>query len=153
MYQNVLPAPIVSFEEDGVQSVYIAPDSVDFISQLGDEFTSYFESINFNWQRLAGAKVLSIEGIDPFSYADKIADTETGNYLDHGVRVNSVFSSYRLSDTAYSQRLGDIAGPVFPDKDSLTLELVLANSSKKETVTVPYLASFIATETFTDKES
>ena len=51
--------------------------------------------------------------MDAYAYADLIASTESGNYLDHGVRVNSVFSSYRISDTDFSQRFGDIAGPSF----------------------------------------
>lgn len=96
--------------------------------------------------------MLSIEGQDPFSYADTIADTETGTYLDHGVRINSVFSSYRLSDTAYSQRLGDISGPIFPEKTSLTLELLLVNSTKSESIEIPYLASYLGSP-FTDSES
>ncbi|KAJ3552372.1 hypothetical protein NM688_g4185 [Phlebia brevispora] len=142
LFQNLLPAPLVTLEENGVQSVFVAPDSVDLINLLGTEFTSFFDSIGFNWQRLAGARVLEIEGMDPYSYADLIADTESGNYLDHGVRVNSVFSSYRISDVDFSQRFGDIAGPQFPDRNSLTVKLITVNSTKAETVTIPYLADY-----------
>lgn len=142
----------MTLEEHGVQSVFVAPDSVEFISLLGPSFTSFFDSIGFNWQRLAGARVLEIEGMDPYAYADLIADTESGNYLDHGVRVNSAFSSYRISDTDFSQRLGDISGPQFPDRNSLTIKLIPVNSTRAEVVNIPYLAEYTGPP-FTDSAS
>lgn len=152
-FQNLLPAPVVTLaDEHGVQSVFVAPDSVELIDLIGDDFTSFFDGINFDFRRLAGARVLEIEGMDAYSYADLIAKTESGNYLDHGVRVNSVFSSYRISDTDFSQRFGDIAGPAFPDRNSLTMKLIPVGSTKAETVAVPYLADYLG-EPFTDKAS
>ncbi|KAJ7151448.1 hypothetical protein C8R43DRAFT_1005222 [Mycena crocata] len=148
-FQNLLPAPIVSLEVNGQQGVYIIPDLVDFISLVGPAYT---DLITINWQRLAGAKVISIEGQDPYSYVDLIAKTVSGNYLDHGIRVNSVFSSYRLSGSAYSQRFGDLAGPTGVARNSLTFKLITVNSTKVETVTVPYIASYLGA-TFTDQAS
>ncbi len=113
-FQNLLPAPVVTLEEHGVEGVFVVPDLTEFIPLIGSDFTDFFESVHFDWQRLAGARVLKIEGEDPYAYAERIAHTQSGNYLDHGVRVNSVFSSYRISGTDFSQRFGDIAGPVFP---------------------------------------
>lgn len=143
---------MVTLEENGVQSVFVAPDSVNLIPLVGTEFTSFFDSIGFNWQRLAGARVLEIEGMDAYSYADLIANTESGNFLDHGVRVNSVFSSYRISGTDFSQRFGDIAGPQFPDRNSLTVKLIPVNSTKSEVVSIPYLANYVGA-VFTDQAS
>ncbi|RDB23935.1 Peptidase S41 family protein ustP [Hypsizygus marmoreus] len=151
-FQNVLPAPVITIEENSVQGVYIAFDSVEFLSQLGPEFTSYFDSIGFDWKRLAGAKVVQIEGQDPYAYVDHIASTVSGNYLDHGIRVNSVFTSYRISGGTFSQRLGDLAGPNDVSKDSVTFRLIAVNSTKVETVKIPYLASFLGIP-FTDKAS
>ncbi|KAJ7130238.1 hypothetical protein C8R44DRAFT_775165 [Mycena epipterygia] len=148
-FQNLLPAPIVSLEVNGIQSVYITPDLVDFVSLLG---TAYTDLIKIDWQRLAGAKVISIEGQEPYSYVDLIAKTVSGNYLDHGVRVNSVFSSYRLSGANYSQRFGDLAGPTGVSQNSLTFKLITVNSTKIETVTVPYIADFLGVP-FTDQAS
>ncbi|ELU40922.1 peptidase family s41 domain-containing protein [Rhizoctonia solani AG-1 IA] len=68
------------------------------------------------------------------SYVNGIATTYSGDYIDHNIRVNSVFTNYRISNGTWSQRLGDFGGPVFPDKDSLTLCLIPANSTKTETV-------------------
>ncbi|TBU42204.1 hypothetical protein BD309DRAFT_201633 [Dichomitus squalens] len=141
-YQNLLPAPVVTLEQNGVESVFVAPDLLEFIPLVGSGYTDLLASIGFDWQRLAGARVLAIEGQDPYAYADFIAATQSGNYLDHGVRVNSVFSSYRISGNDFSQRFGDIAGPAFPDLQSLTMTLQLVNSTKPETVKVPFISSF-----------
>ncbi|EPQ51893.1 hypothetical protein GLOTRDRAFT_47956 [Gloeophyllum trabeum ATCC 11539] len=151
-FENLLPAPIVTLQENGAEGVYIIPDLAQLIPLVGTEFTDYYASIGFNWERLAGARVLQIEGQDPYAYVDYIADTASGNYLDHGVRVNSVFSSYRIADTSFSQRFGDLAGTSFPDQESLTFNLILANSTLPETVTVPFLAIY-AGNNFTDSAS
>ncbi|KAF5384319.1 hypothetical protein D9615_003317 [Tricholomella constricta] len=151
-FQNILPAPVITIEENGVQGVYVAFDSVEFLSQLGPDFTGYFDSIDFDWKRLQGAKVLKIEGKDPYVYVDQIAKTVSGNYLDHGVRVNSVFTSYRISGNRFSQRLGDLAGPTGVTQKSLTFKLITANSTKAETVEVPFLANYLGAP-FTDKSS
>jgi len=103
-FQNILPAPIISIEVDGEQGVYVALDSVEFISLFGDEYTGYYDSIGFNWKRLAGARILSIEGQAPYDYVDKIASTVSGNYLDHGIRVNSVFTRFASYLANNSQR-------------------------------------------------
>ncbi|KAI0372476.1 hypothetical protein BV20DRAFT_1050796 [Pilatotrama ljubarskyi] len=142
-FQNLLPAPVVTLEENGVQNVFVAPDSVEFVSLLGTNFTSFFDSIKFDFRRLAGAKVLEIEGVDAYAYAQRIAETQSGNFLDLGVRINSAFSSYRISGTDFSQRFGDISGPQFPTQNTLTMRLIPVNSTRVETVKVPFLASYL----------
>ena len=142
----------MTFEQAGTQGVFVAPDSVEFLSLLGTNFTGFFDKIGFNFRRLAGAKVLEIAGMDAFAYADLIARTESGNYLDHNVRVNSVFSSYRIVNTSFSQRFGDLAGPPIPTQDNLTMSLMLVNATEAEDVTIPFLANFIGTP-FTDSAS
>ncbi|KAF5350678.1 hypothetical protein D9756_008734 [Leucocoprinus leucothites] len=152
LYQNILPAPVVNIEVDGVQGVFVAPDSVEFLSQLGDEFTSFFDDLGFDWKRLAGAKVVEIEGRDPYDYVDFIAKTVSGNYLDHGVRVNSVFSSYRVSGTNFSQRIGDLAGPTVVRQTSLHMKLIPVHSRAVESVDIPFLANYLGLP-FTDGPS
>ncbi|KAF8500550.1 hypothetical protein BU17DRAFT_102522 [Hysterangium stoloniferum] len=153
VWQNILPAPPVTLEVDGVQNVFVSPDAVVFLEQLGTPFTSFFDALKFDWRRLAGAKVLQINGLPAYDYVDRIASNTSGNYLDHGVRVNSVFSSYRLDGTnAFSQRIGDLAGPVFPDPESVTFTLIPVNSTKLETITIPYASDFIGVP-FTDGPS
>ncbi|KAH9849012.1 hypothetical protein C2E23DRAFT_841425 [Lenzites betulinus] len=145
-FQNILPAPMVSLAETatGLPSVFIAPDSVPYLSQFGPDFISYFESIHFDWKALAGARVVLIEGIDPFAYAELVAKTQTGRFLDLGQRVASTFSTYGLINTNFTQRLGDIAGAQFPTQESLTLTLIPAGSVRIETVKVPYVANYVA---------
>lgn len=75
-----------------------APNAVEFLNQLGTEFTDHYESIGFNWQQYAGAKVLKIANLSAYAYVDQVASTYTGVYFDHGVRVNSAFSSYRIAN-------------------------------------------------------
>ena len=132
----------MTLEKNGVEGVFVVPDLVQFIPLVGKGYTDLLASLGFNWKRLAGARVLAIEGKSPYAYADFIAATQSGNYLDHGVRVNSVFSSYRISGNDFSQRFGDIGGPVFPDLQSLTMTLQLVNSTKSEKVTIPFVSSF-----------
>ncbi|KAH9854597.1 hypothetical protein C2E23DRAFT_817149 [Lenzites betulinus] len=144
-FQNILPTPIVALAEtpDSAPSVFVTPDSVAQISQLGTEYTSFFDSINFDWKRLAGARVLLIDGLLPFEYAELIARTETGNYLDLGTRVASTFSSYVYQDNTYEQRLGDIAGVQFPTQVALALTLIPAGTTNIETVNVPFFANYL----------
>ena len=132
---------MVTLEQDGVQSVFVAPDTVELVNLLGLGYTSYFDSIGFDWKRLAGARVLEIGGMDAYAYADLIASTNSSNYLDHGVRVNSVFSGYKYSDT-FMQKFGDIANPALPELETLTMKLIPVNASDAETVTIPFLATF-----------
>ncbi|KAI9513423.1 hypothetical protein F5148DRAFT_1273072 [Russula earlei] len=151
-WEALLPTPVVSVSVDGMEDVYIAPDIDEFISLLPDGFASYYESIDFNWKRLAGARVLRIEGMPSYEYVAHVADTVTGTYLDHGLRENSVFTSYRLIGTSYSQKFGDLAGRVFDPIEDLTIELIPVGESQAEIVTVPFLDVFLG-NSFSDRDS
>ncbi|QRV98977.1 peptidase family S41 protein [Ceratobasidium sp. AG-Ba] len=143
-FQNILPAPVVALEKNGIQDIYIAPDTVEFISLLGANYTSYYDQKGFNWKKYAGAKVLTIEGLPAWAYVNLIATTESGNWVDHNIRVNSVLSSYRVTSNVWSQRLGDIAGALFPDRDNLKMTLIPATSGAKiETVTFDYRSNYL----------
>jgi len=62
----------------------------------------------------------------------------SGNYLDDGVRVNSVSMSNRIPGASFSQRLGNLAGPTGVERTSLKFTLVIVNSTKIEIVNVPH---------------
>ena len=96
--------------------------------------------------------MLTIGGLPAADYIDKIAHTVSGNYLDHNVRVNSVVSSYLLVNTTISQRLGDLAGPIFLTQTSLNFSLIPVNSTAPEFVDVPFVAGLLG-ESFTDGPS
>ncbi|CAE6488096.1 unnamed protein product [Rhizoctonia solani] len=163
-FQNILPAPLVALEKNGTQDIYIAPNTVEFISLIGTNYTSYYDAKGFNWKKSLPSKV-SRHGCTLISwrtrifthntfnsYVNGIATTYSGDYIDHNIRVNSVFTNYRISNGTWSQRLGDFGGPVFPDKDSLTLCLIPANSTKTETVKFEYRATYLGAP-FTDGPS
>ena len=151
-WEALLPTPVVSMLVAGAEGVYIAPDAVEFISMVPPGFTDYYSSISFDWQRLAGAQVLRIEDMDPYDYVDFVADTVTGSYLDHGVRVNSVFTSYRLAGSSFSQKFGDLAGRLFDPIETLTFSLIPVGETQPENVTVPFLDVFMGAS-FSDQNS
>ncbi|KAF8497585.1 hypothetical protein F5888DRAFT_1794404 [Russula emetica] len=151
-WEAICPTPIVSLSVGGRERVYIAPDASDFVSLVPNGFTGYYDLIGFDWKRLAGAEVLQIESMDPYDYVDLVADTVTGNYLDHGVRVNSVFTSYRLLGSSFSQKFGDLAGRPFSPIANLTFVLIPVGATQPETVTVPFLHVFMG-NSFSDMDS
>ncbi|KAH7099199.1 hypothetical protein BKA62DRAFT_772734 [Auriculariales sp. MPI-PUGE-AT-0066] len=151
-WQNLLPAPIVSLSKGGEESIYIVPDLVELVNLVGAGYTAYLASLGFDWQRLAGAKVLEINGQSAYDYVDYIAKVVSSNFLDHGVRVNSVYSSYRIVGSAWSQRFGYLAGPSLPTLNGLTFKVILVNATTPETIFVPYVAVFGGAD-FTDKAS
>ena len=139
-YQSILPAPIVLLDTD----VFIAPNSDVLFDQFGQGFPDYFEKKGFDWKRLAGAKVLEIGGLPALDYIDQVARTASGNFLDHNIRVNSVVTSYLLSNGNFSQRLGDLASSSVLRQTSLKFSLIPANSSSgsPEYIDIPFVASF-----------
>lgn len=108
--------------------------------------------MDVDWQSLAGAQVTAIEGMDPWDHVEMLADTVTGTFLDHNVRINSVFTSYRLSGDSFSQRFGDFSGRLFSDLEGVTMSVIPVNATEEETVFIPFLAVFMGNE-FTDSES
>ncbi|KAJ9127060.1 hypothetical protein QFC24_001293 [Naganishia onofrii] len=157
-FQNLLPIPIVSLAKKAdskKESIYVIPDADAFFSQyLKGQFNQYYQDKGINITRLAGAEVTSIEGQDPYAYVSQIASNYTGNYLDHGIRENSVYSSYRYTGGKWGQRLGDFAGPIVPSypKYEITVTLVPTDTKKPETVTIPYVSTFLGKD-FTDQGS
>ncbi|KAJ9106881.1 hypothetical protein QFC19_003011 [Naganishia cerealis] len=161
-FQNLLPIPIVSLAKKAdskKESIYVIPDADSFLQPyLNGQFNQYYQDKGINISRYAGAgtsdEVTKIEGQDPYSYVSEIATNYTGNYLDHGIRENSVYSSYRYTGGKWGQRLGDFAGPIVPDypKYEITLTLIPTDTKKAETVTIPYVSTFLGND-FSDQGS
>ncbi|KAF8267502.1 hypothetical protein EI94DRAFT_1580944 [Lactarius quietus] len=151
-YQALLPAPVVILNDGAEDGIFIVPDAVDLLNSFGSNFTDFFAAKQFNWERLAGARVHSIGGLSVSDYLDEVARNSSGNYLDHNVRLNSVVSSYLINDNQFSQCLGDLASSFFLTQTSLTFSITTVNSTSPETVEVPFVASFIG-NSFTDGQS
>jgi hypothetical protein len=62
-------------------------------------------------------------------------------------------SSYLISDGAFVQRFGDLAGSLIVEKPGLTLKVILANATKPESIFVPYVTEYIGTANYTDSAS
>lgn len=138
-YNNILPAPIVLLDN----GVFIAPDSDKLISSIGPGYISFLDEKGFDWKRLAGAEVIQIGGVPVLDYIDNIAETVSGKFLDHNVRVNSVVSSYRIIGSDWSQGFGDHASELFLKQTSLDILLIPKGSATLEMVNVPFVAEFI----------
>lgn len=149
-YQNILPAPIVLLDK----GIFIAPDADVLFNQLGSDFTDYLAAKGFDWRRLAGAKVQRIGGYSARDYIDKVARTESGNFLDHNVRVNSAVSSYQLLNGTFSQNRGALASSAVLKHTSLLFTIIPVNSTTglPEMIDVPFVAAFIG-EPFNDGPS
>lgn len=147
-YQNILPAPVVLFDN----GVFIDPNSAQFLDQLGSDFIGFFAAKGFDYKRLAGAEVMSIEGMPASDYIEEIARNVSGNYLDLNIRISSVFSSYGISGTNFFQRFGDLAGRHTVTQTSLKFSLVLVNSTTPEIVDILFAARLIGAS-FTDGQS
>jgi hypothetical protein len=143
-YNNLLPAPIVLLDT----GVFIAPNSVELIKELGPGYTSLLAEKGFDWERLAGAEVIEIDGLPVFDYIDKIAKTVSGDFLDHNIRVNSVVGGYRIVGSEWSQRFGDHASEQFLKQTSLEMLIIPEGSasSAPEPVKVPFVASFLGND-------
>jgi len=157
-FQNLLPIPIVSLANNvhGNESIYVIPDANEFWDgYLDGEFYNWYQQKGIDITRYAGAEVLSIQGQDPYDYVSQIATNYSGNYLDHGVRENSVYSSYRLVAGTWGQRVGDFAGPVIPDYFPYSVEVTLIPCDTKtaETVSFPYVSTYLGTGNFSDAAS
>jgi hypothetical protein len=151
-FQNLLPTPIISLLEGGEYNIYVAPDAVELVGLVGEQFTGLYDKLGFDWKRLAGAKVVEVEGKMAYDYVDYLATTQVGDFLDHGVRVNSVFTGYRIVGSTWSQRFGFFAARQFPDRDYLTMKVIPVGSEKAEDVEVPFYAGYFGAP-FTDKAS
>lgn len=145
---------MVSLETNGVQAIHVVPDAVELVALLGPDYTSLLNTLSpgFNLTRLAGARITSIEGQAPYDYVDKIASTEVGAFLDHGIRVNGALSYYRISGGQYSQRWGTLSGPSSVFRDSLKVTLIPVGETKPLALNIPYIASY-AGSNFTDGPS
>ena len=151
-FRNVLPTPVISLLEGGQQNIYVAPDAAMLVGSLGEQFTGFYDKLGFDWKRLAGAKVVEVEGKDAWHYIDDLATTQAGTYLDHGVRVNSLFTGYLVVNSTWSQVFGLFADRQFPDKDHLTMKVIPVGSAKAEKIRVPFFAAYLG-DKFADKAS
>ncbi|KAF9526145.1 hypothetical protein CPB83DRAFT_858425 [Crepidotus variabilis] len=157
LYVTYLPLPLVLLndEVDGAQHIFIAPEafkvaSEEFKDQIGFWQDSLPGKLKGQLASLSGAKVLLIDGQDPFVAVDENAKV-TGSYQSFATRQNSFFASYRLDASGWQYAMGNFAQQTHPLIDSVELTVRRKNSTKDDTFTIPYRSRFgSGSKNFTD---
>ncbi|KAG7098678.1 hypothetical protein E1B28_000592 [Marasmius oreades] len=157
LYISYLPTPLVLLTEaDGQsQNVYIAPEAFQVATaEFGSEMEHWQnvlpEHLRGQLESLNGARVLLIDGADPWVAVNKNAET-TGSYQAFSTRQNSFFSSYSRGDKGWLYTMGNFAQQVHPLTDEVTLTIRRVNRRTIDVITLPYrsrLGSFA--KNFTD---
>jgi hypothetical protein len=154
-FVNYLPTPLVVL---GGQSVHIAPEAFTVATAEFGTGVQFWQdalpgALKGQLASLSGAQVLAINGQDPWAAADANAAI-SGGYQQFGTRQNGFFASYNRAASNWSYILGQFAQQSLPLSDSVTLTIKRVNSTKVETVTIPYQARIGAsTVKFTDGPS
>ncbi|THV02344.1 hypothetical protein K435DRAFT_920625 [Dendrothele bispora CBS 962.96] len=159
LYISYLPTPLVLLTQpDGEQNVFIAPEAFDVASaEFGEEIEFWQNALpgelKGQLQSLSGARVLLIDGQDPFIAVNKNA-LITGSYQSFGTRQNSFFASYYRGDKGWLYSMGNFAQQTHPLTDSVELTIMRNNSSGIDVITLPYRSRFGSqSKNFTDSAS
>ncbi|KZT01062.1 uncharacterized protein LAESUDRAFT_816144 [Laetiporus sulphureus 93-53] len=122
--------------------VHIAPEAFEVASaEFGEEIEWWQEALpgelKGQLSSLSGAKVLLIDGVDPFVAVNANA-LITGGYQGYGTRQNSFFSSYNRAETGWVYVMGNFAQQSLPLIDSVILTIQRLGSDKNDTIVLPY---------------
>ncbi|KAG6821171.1 hypothetical protein H0H93_005391 [Arthromyces matolae] len=155
VYVTYLPIPLVLLtNEEGTQSVYIAPEAhkvafAEFESDIQFWEDALPGKLKGKLSSLSGAKVLLINGMDPFVAVDSNA-LVTGGYQSFATRQNA----YHRGPDRWEYVMGNFAQQVHPLIDSVSLLIQRANSSSTNEIVLPYRSRFgSASKNFTDLAS
>ncbi|KAG8762056.1 hypothetical protein FRC11_011441 [Ceratobasidium sp. 423] len=159
LFTTYLPFPLAVLARPDaldVQNVHIVPEaSTVATAEFGSDAVAQWQAaLGRNLSDFNGARIVSINGKDPWAVVDESAAI-SGGYQAKTTRQNAFFSSYQRAAAEWSYRLGDFAQWSLPVKgDSVTLRLVRNGTNTEETYTVPYLSRIgSATVAFTDAKS
>ncbi|KAI0714792.1 hypothetical protein C8Q76DRAFT_728141 [Earliella scabrosa] len=159
LYLSYLPTPLVLLTDKfGFQTVHIAPEAFTVASaEFPDEIQTWQDALpgalKGKLASLSGAKVLAIDGLDPLIAVNKNAAI-AGSYQGLAQRQNGFFASYQAAAAGWTYLMGQFAQQALPLTDSVKLTIVRVNSTKIETVTLPYRSRFgAASVAFNDSAS
>ncbi|KAG8680915.1 hypothetical protein FRC09_017881, partial [Ceratobasidium sp. 395] len=159
LYTTYLPFPLAVLARPDaldVQNIYIVPEASTVATAEfgGDAVSKWQAALGRNLTDFNGARVVSINGKDPWTVVDENAAVN-GGYQAKTTRQNAFFSSYQRAASEWSYRLGDFAQWSLPVRgDSVTLRLVRSGTNTEEEYVVPYLSRVgSATVAFTDAKS
>ncbi|TFY76408.1 hypothetical protein EWM64_g7604 [Hericium alpestre] len=140
-FLTFIPTPLVLLtESSGQQNVHIAPEAFQVATAaFGDEISFWQDSLTGKLKghlaSLSGAKVLKINGQDPFVAVNSNAAI-TGSFEGLGTRQNSFFASYQRTSTAWNYVFGNFAQQSLPLIDQVILKIQRVNSSAIDTVVI-----------------
>ncbi|KAF8875475.1 hypothetical protein CPB85DRAFT_1235909 [Mucidula mucida] len=152
---NYLPTPLVLVNGEEVHIALEAYDvaSAEFADQLSAWEEAISSSVEGGLKALNGAKVLQVNGADPFDAVNANA-LIAGSYQALGTRQNGFFSSYQRSTSTWNYLLGNFAQQSLPLADSVELLVQLEGATETQTVVIPYFSRIGAsTVSFTDGAS
>ncbi|PBK91572.1 hypothetical protein ARMGADRAFT_1054240 [Armillaria gallica] len=159
LYVSYLPTPLVLLSDHtGAQHVHIAPEAFSVASaEFGHEIEYWQKrlpgTLKGKLESLSGARVLLIDGQDPFAAVNANAQV-TGSYQSFGTRQNSFFASYHRGRDGWEYVMGNFAQQTHPLVDAVELTIQRVNSTSIDIVTIPYRSRFgSGSKNFTDFES
>lgn len=159
LFLTFLPTPLALLtDSNGQQAVHIAPEAFDVATAAFGSEISFWQdalpgALKGNLKSLSGAKVLKINGQDPFVAVNANAAI-TGSFQGFGTRQNVFFSSYQRASSGWNYVFGNFAQQSLPLIDQVILTIQRVNSTTIDTVTIPYRSQFgTASKNFTDSAS
>ncbi|CDO71106.1 hypothetical protein BN946_scf184844.g110 [Trametes cinnabarina] len=159
LFLTFLPTPLVLLTDaTGKQSVHIAPAAFTVATAEFKDEVSFWQNalpgaLKGQLASLAGARVLAINGQDPFVAVNANAQV-AGSFQGLGTRQNGFFSSYNTGATGWTYIMGNFAQQSLPLVDSVTLTIQRVNSSTTDTITLPYRSRIASTAIpWTDAQS
>jgi hypothetical protein len=90
VFGTVHPFALVGLQEKNETGIYL-PEDLSSIAKSMD-LEAHYTELGFNLTKLAGAKVLSIEALDPMRYLKEVWVPKAGKYQDPQQRLNAAFS-------------------------------------------------------------
>ncbi|PPQ65798.1 LOW QUALITY PROTEIN: hypothetical protein CVT26_000383 [Gymnopilus dilepis] len=137
LFLNFLPTPLVLLtDSNGAQNVHIAPEAFQVASAEFADETEFWQnalpgSLKGQLASLSGAKVLLINGQDPFVAVDANAQI-TGSFQGFGTRQNS----YNIGSSGWTYIMGNFAQQSLPLSDSATLTIIRNGHVLPEVITI-----------------
>ncbi|KAG8713334.1 hypothetical protein FRC09_018834 [Ceratobasidium sp. 395] len=142
-FETYLPFPIAVLANPNAldaQSIHIVPEASEVCAATfgSGAIQKWQSALGRNLSDFDGARVVSINGQDPWTYIDKLA-AQSGSYQARTTRQNGFFASY----TALSYRMGDFAQlSLPPQSDTIALTLIRNGTTARKTYHAPYLSKF-----------
>ncbi|KAF8696565.1 Peptidase family S41, partial [Rhizoctonia solani] len=156
LFSTYLPFPLAILARPGaedVQNIHIVPEASEVVaSEFGAEAIEIWKAAlgGKNLTDFNGARIISINGQDPWTVIDAYAET-AGGFQAKTTRQNGFFASY----DSWDYNLGGFAQKALPpSSDKVSLTLVRNGTTSQEIYEIPYL-SRLGSETveFTDANS